>query len=272
MPRYTASIVALGWAILAACTAPTANEAVRTLQELAPTGKLRVGIAVGAVTSAFWTTKDSVSGRPQGVTVDLGADIASKLGVPIELVVYNNSGEVTAAGARGEWDVAFMPVDAERAKIVDFGPTYFLIESTYLVPAGSSISSIADVDRPGTRVLAIENTTTARSAARSLKNTSVMTCKTVDELYAAMRAGAADAIALSRDALDSFALKFPGARVLPGYFQATGIAIAVPKGHPTALAYVSAYIEQAKSSGQVRRALDNAGLKGAPVAPAAMLN
>ena len=110
-------------------------------RELAPQGKLRVGIGVGAAPSAFWTTKDPVSGKPRGVTVNLGQALADRLGVPLELVVYPNSGEVTAAGPKGEWDVAFMPVDDERRKIVDFGPAYYLSTSTYMVRPGSSIKS-----------------------------------------------------------------------------------------------------------------------------------
>jgi len=262
---------AVCFAFLAACAGPEDRLPPPPTQEIAPTGKLRVGIGLGAVSSAFWTTRDAATGRPKGVTVELGADIASRLGVPLELVVYNNSGEVTAAGPRGEWDVAFVPVDAERRKMVDFGPPYVLLESTYLVPAGSTARAIEDVDRAGTRVIGIENTTTARSAARSLKNTTVKTFKTIDDIYAAMRAGEADAVALGRESLDSLAASFPGSRVLPGHYQATGVAVAVPKNHPAALAYVSAWIEQAKSTGAVRRALDNAGMKDAQVAPAGAL-
>jgi polar amino acid transport system substrate-binding protein len=255
--------------LLAACAAIPGPTPL--LQEIAPTGRLRVGIGVGAVSSAFWATPDAATGKPRGVTVDLGGEFAKRLGVPLELVVYNNSGEVTAGGPRGDWDVAFMPVDTERTKLVDFGPAYYLFESTYLVPAGSAIRSIAEVDRPGVRVVGIENTTTARSAARTLKNTTVQTFRTVDEITERLRSGNADAVALGRESLDSLAQKFPGSRVLPGNFQATGVAIAVPKGRQGSLVCATAFIEIAKAGGLVRRALDAAGLKDAPVAPASSL-
>jgi len=255
--------------VLAACAAIPGPTPL--LQEIAPTGKLRVGIGVGAVSSAFWATRDTATGKPRGVTVDLGGALAERLGVALELVTYNNSGEVTAGGPRGDWDVAFMPVDAERAGMVDFGPAYYLFESTYLVPAGSAIRSIAEVDRAGVRVVGIENTTTARSAARSLKNTTVKTFRTVDEITERLRSGNADAVALGRESLDGLALKFPGSRVLPGNYQATGVAIAVPKGRAVSFACATAFIEGAKAGGLVRRALDAAGLKGAPVAPAVPL-
>jgi len=90
------------------------DEAVR--KELISTGKLRVGIGVGAAPSAFWATRDPATSKPRGVTVSLGQALADRLGVPLELVIYPNSGEVTAGGPKGEWDVAFMPEDAERRK------------------------------------------------------------------------------------------------------------------------------------------------------------
>ena len=121
--------------VMAGC-AGMSRQSSPPLHELAPTGKVRVGVGVGAVSSAFWATRDAATGQPRGVTVDLAHVLARKLGRPLELIVYPNSGELTAAGPRGEWDVAFIPVDDERAKVVDFGPAYYLFESTYLVRAG----------------------------------------------------------------------------------------------------------------------------------------
>jgi polar amino acid transport system substrate-binding protein len=247
--------------LLAACAAtPPAAD-------VAPGGTLRVGIGVGPVPSAFWATRDPASGEPRGVTVDLARAMAQDLGVPLRLVAYANSGEVTAAGPKGEWDVAFMPVDEVRARMVDFGPAYYLTESTYLVAAGSPIRALADVDRPGVRVAGVEGTTTARSAQRSLKSNTVKTYRTADELFEAMRGGSADAIALGRESLAGMQAKLPGSRILDGHFQATGTAVAVPKGRPAALAYASAFVEKAKKDGTVRRALDAAGLRAAAVAP-----
>jgi polar amino acid transport system substrate-binding protein len=237
------------------------------LHELAPTGKVRVGVGVGAVSSAFWATRDAATGQPRGVTVDLANALARTLRRPLELVVYPNSGELTAAGLRGEWDVAFMPVDDERAKAVDFGPSYYLFESTYLVPAGSTIRTIADVDRAGVRVAAVANTTTSRSARRALKTATVVELRTVEEIIDRVLAGQADAVALGRESLESLAPRLPGSRILDGHFHASGVAVAVPKNRPAALAYVSAFIEKAKATGTVRRALDDAGLRNAAVAP-----
>ncbi|MGQ0663520.1 MAG: transporter substrate-binding domain-containing protein [Pseudomonadota bacterium] len=241
------------------------------LQELAPTGKLRVGIGVAPVSSAFWATDDPATRRPRGVTVELGAALAQRLGVPVEFLIYNSSGEVTEAGAAGLWDVSFMPVDAERARKVDFGPNYYLFVSTYLVPAGSQIQTLADVDRSGVRVVGVANTTTIRSAERALKQATLSAAKSVDEILDLLTAGKADAVALGRESLESLAPRLPGSRILDGHFHAAGVAVAVPKGKSAALAYVTTFIEEAKTSGVVRRALDGNGIRGAVAPPGSRL-
>jgi polar amino acid transport system substrate-binding protein len=237
------------------------------MTELTPTGTLRVAIGVGPAASAFYTMRDATTGRPRGVAVDLGAALAKKLGVPVQYVEFPSSGEITAAADRDVWDVTFMPVDAERAKSVDFAPAYFQFESTYLVPAGSAIQSIEEVDRPGMRVIGVANTTTARGAAASLKRTQIKTFRGVEELLVEVKAGRADAVALSKESLKNFAAQMPGARILPGHFWASTVAPAVRRNRPNALAYVADFIEAAKADGTVRRALDAAGLKDAEVAP-----
>lgn len=235
------------------------------LKELAPTGKLRGGVVTAPAASAFFAIKDK--GEIKGVTVDLIRGFASALKLPLALHVYDNSGQVTDAVANGECDIAFMPQDAERAKRVDFGPAYYFIESTYLVPAGSTINSIEEVNRPGRRIVAISNTTTARSARRTAPNAAVEEVPSVDQLTEMARQGQGDAFALSHDSFVGLLPKLPGARVLPGNFQQTGIAVAVPKGRSVALQIATELVEVAKKSGLVRRALDAAGFPDATVAP-----
>jgi polar amino acid transport system substrate-binding protein len=236
------------------------------LKQLAPTGKLRGGIVVSPAASAFFAIKDS-KGEVRGVTVDLMRAFADALKLPLELQVFENSGQVTDAVAAGACDVAFMPRDATRETKVDFGPAYYLISSTYLVPAGSRIRSIDEVNRPGVRIVGISNTTTVRSARRTAPNASVGEVPSVDQMIEMAAKGEGDAFALSHDSFAGLLPKLPGARVLSGHFQQTGIAVAVPKGRPAALKMASALIEDAKKSGVVRGALDRAGFKDAEVAP-----
>jgi polar amino acid transport system substrate-binding protein len=234
--------------------------------EAAPTGKLRVGVVSAPAQSAFFVIKDA-DGKPRGVTVDLGKELANRLGVPVEFFVVSSSGELVDAMTSAALDVAFMPVDAERRERVDFGPAYFVIESTYLVRVGSGIRSLSGVDHPKVRVVGIANTATIRAAGRSLKNTTIVAVKSVGEATEMLRTNAADAFALTHDALPALAVQLPGSRILDGNFLETGIAIAVPKNHPKALAFATAFMEDAKASGVVRRAFDDAGLKELVVAP-----
>ena len=238
------------------------------LQQLAPTGKLRGGIVVSPAASAFFAIRDE-KGEVRGVTVDLMHAFAAALKMPLELQVYDNSGQVTDAVASGACDVAFMPRDATRETKVDFGPAYYLIASTYLVPAGSTIQTIDEVNRPGVRIVGISNTTTVRSARRTAPNAAVQEVPSVELMTEMARTGQGDAFALSHDSFAGLLPKLPGARVLAGHFQQTGIAVAVPKGRGDALALASALLEDAKRSGTVRRALDAAGFKDAEVAPPA---
>ena len=235
------------------------------LRQLAPTGKLRGGIVVSPAASAFFAIKDGDAVR--GVTVDLMQAFAAALKLPLALQIYDNSGQVTEAVASGACDVAFMPRDAAREAKVDFGPAYYFIASTYLVPAGSPIQSIDEVNRPGVRIVGISNTTTVRSARRTAPNASVQEVPSVELMTEMARNRQGDAFALSHDSFVGLLPKLPGARVLAGHFQQTGIAVAVPKGRGDALKLVSGLLEEAKTSGAVRRALDAAGFKDAEVAP-----
>lgn len=241
------------------------NEAA--LEELAPAGVLRAGVVVAPVASVFFAVESN--GQPAGVTVDLFRAFAEEVRRPLELKLFPNSGELTAAVARGDVDVAFMPQDAERAKSVDFGSAYYMIESTFLVPAGSKIRTLEEANFKGARAVVIASTTTGRSAARFLTQGSIAEVRGVDDMTAMARAGDGDLFALSRDAFATLLPGLPGARVLDGGFQHTGVASAVPKGRPEALKIFSGFVERAKKSGVVRRALDRAGFLDAEVAPPA---
>jgi polar amino acid transport system substrate-binding protein len=234
-------------------------------RELTANGKLRVGIAYAPAPTPLFIVKDA-DGTPRGVTVDLGHALAKEVGVAVEFMVAPNTGELTDALEAGRIDVSFMPVDDERKKRIDFGPVYFQVESTYMVTGASGIKTVAEVDRAGVRVVGIANTTTIRAAGRTLKNTTVVAAPSIGDAMAMMIGGTADAFALSRDSLPPFVAKLPGSRMVEGGFQFTGVAIAVGKGRPEALAYVTAFLEKAKASGAVKRAFDNAGLSHLDVA------
>ncbi len=236
------------------------------MKQLVPTGKLRVGVAYAPAPTPIFVAKDA-AGDVHGVPRDLGSALAKTLNVPVEIVVMATTGELTEACSSGAIDIGFMPADDERRKRVDFSPPYFVIESTYLAAGPSNIKTFSDVDRPEVTVVGIAGSTTMRAAGRSLKSAKVVPAKSVDEAMAMMKAGTAQAFALTHDALPSLQKELPGSRILDGAFQTTGVAIAVQKDRPAALAYVKDFIEKAKANGIVRRAFDDAGLNRLPVAP-----
>jgi len=235
------------------------------MNELTPTGKLRVGVAVAPSASPLFVVKDK-DGQPRGVTVDLAHELANELGVPLELMVAPNTGELVDALEAGRIDVSFMPVDDERRKRIDFGPVYFEVESTYMVTQASGIKTVDEVDRPGVRVVGIAGTTTIRASGRTLKNTTVNAAQSIGEAIEMMTTGKADAFALSRDSLPPFVTQLPGSRIVEGGFQFTGVAIAVAKGRPEALACVTAFLDKAKRLGAIKRAFERAGLAHLDVA------
>ena len=240
------------------------------MKELVPTGKLRVAIAVSPAPSALYAVKDASTGKFRGVTVDLGTALAKKLGVPVEFLPHLASGEIQNSAASGKWDVTFMPVDDERKKFVDFGNAYHLLQSTYLVAPGATLASVEDANAAGVRIGGVANTATFRAAQRSAPKATFVTVPGVDAAIAAMNAKEIDAIALSRESLTGVALKIPGSLILDGGFLNSSTAVAVPKGKPEALVYVSQFVEEAKAAGLVRKAFDAMNLKNSQVAPAGM--
>jgi len=231
--------------------------------EIAPTGKLRVAIGISPAGGAYWSTKTEAGYA--GVPVDLGKLMADQLGVAIEYVAYQNSGQITDAANSGAWDVTFLPKDAEREKKMLFGPIYEVTDATYIVKAGSTIANFATLDQPGVKVAAVNNTTTMRGAMAHLKKAEVTGYQTYDEIFNLLKNGQVDAFALSRDQLNALAKKIPGTRVLDETFKQTVTALAVPLGHQLALDYATKFMTDAKSNGTLRKAFDNNGLKDTPL-------
>ncbi len=233
---------------------------------LAPTGKLRVGIAVAPLPGAGNVARDGSGYR--GIAVDLGAELAGKLSVPVEYVPYSHSGALTDAAASGAWDVAFIPVDAKRKQKVAFGSAHIVLQSTYLVGPGSTIKTLADADQADVRIAGVENTATARASQASLKTVKMTLVKSAGALFELLKTGKADAIALSRESLIQLSAKLPGSRVLDEAYLHSFVAIALPKDKPAAaVAYASAFIDDAIRSGSVRRSLDKIGMTTSKVAP-----
>jgi polar amino acid transport system substrate-binding protein len=254
LPRIAALV--LGVALMTA--GPARADGLK--DEIAPTGKLRVAIAISAAGGTFWSAKNETGGYT-GVPVELGKEMAAQLGVPVEYVAYQNSGEITDAASKAAWDVTFLPWDPAREKAMAFGPTYDVSDATYIVKAGSHVTDFNALDQPGIKVAAVNNTTTMRGAIAHLKSAKVTGYQTYDEIFGLLKNGEVDAFALAREQLDAMAQKIPGTRVLDEAFKKTTRAVAVPLNHPLALAFVTKFTTDAPSNGVLRKAYDNDGLK-----------
>jgi polar amino acid transport system substrate-binding protein len=261
---------ALAFAVIVASTATVRAQAVdqAVREQLIPTGKLRVGVAAGLTPGTGNVAIDPANGRPRGIGAELGAALGHKLGVEVEWVTYLNSGDLTDAGTTDAWDVAFMPVDEQRKQKLDFGAAHIVLQSTWMVGPGSLIQTLADVDKPGTRVVGVENTASSRAAQRFLKSVMVGLVKSTDEGFELLRAGKVDVTGGSRESLVVLSRLLPGSRVLDGGYLNSYVAVAVPKGRPAALAYATAFVEEAKASDLVRRTLDSFGMQSSVIPPA----
>ena len=241
-------------------TAPTPE----ARQALAPTGKLRVGLQLGSPHNVI---RDSVSGEMKGVGFDLGKELARRMGVPFEPVLYPSVGALLDSGKSGAWDVAFVGFSPARAKEWDFTALHLELEFGYLIPGGSSISTMADMDRPGIRVAVQEKSGPDSFFSRTLKNAVVVRASSLDGTLEMLKSGRADVIFSIKPSLFEMSNQLPGSRVLDGRPGVDPHAMAMPKGRDLGVAYARKFVEDAKSEGLVKAAIERAGIRGAVVAP-----
>jgi len=231
---------------------------------LAPTGKLRVGLQLGSPHNVI---RESASGEMKGVGFDLGNELARRLGVPFEPVFYPSVGALLDGGKSGAWDVAFVGFSPARAKDWDFTALHMQMEFGYLVPGGSSISTMGDVDRPGIRVAVQEKSQPELFLARTLKNASIVRGSSLAGTLEMLRSGKADAVFSIKPSLFEVSNQLPGSRVLDGAAGVDPHAMVMPKGRGPGVAYAHHFIEEVKSEGLVKGAIERAGMRGAIVAP-----
>jgi polar amino acid transport system substrate-binding protein len=231
---------------------------------LAPTGKLRVGLYLDSPTHVV---RDAASGEMKGVGFDLGKELARRMEVPFEPVFYKVIDDLISGAKSGEWDVAFVGASPARAKEMDFTGPVLESEVGYLVPSGSSISTSADVDRSGIRVGVPEKSQADSVLSRTLKNAELVRGPGLASVLEMVKSGKVEVFAANKANLFEMSDQLPGSKVLDGRFAAQQIAMAIPKGRESGMSYAQKFVEDAKSKGLVKAAIDRAGLRGAVVAP-----
>jgi polar amino acid transport system substrate-binding protein len=234
--------------------------------ELAPTGTLRAGLNHS---NFLLVAKDSKPGDPRGVAVDMARELARRIGVPVAFVSYKSPGEMADAVKSGAWDVAFLGAEPARAAEIEFTPAYVEIECTYLVPAGSPLKSIADVDRPGVRISVSNRSAYDLYLSRALKHAELVRSDGLDASFDRFLADKLDALAGLRPRLIVDVGKVPGASILDGRFTAIQQAIGTPKGRASGARYLREFVADVKASGFVAGLIERHGARGLSVAPQA---
>ena len=232
--------------------------------DLAPTGKLRVGINYG---NPVLATRDRTSGQLSGVAVDLARELGRRTDLPVELVGFESAGKMVEGLQAAAWDVAFLAVDPGREQEIDFTAPYIEIEGTYLVPPGSALVAIADVDREDVRVGVSSKSAYDLFLSRDLKHAQLVRASSPGAAFDLILAGKVDALGGVRQHLVANTAKLPGSRVLDGRFMAIQQALGIPKGREAGISYLREFIEDVKASGLVARALEKAGVQGVSIAP-----
>ncbi len=234
--------------------------------DLAPTGKLRVGLNYS---NFLLTGKDPVSGEPRGVAVDLAQELGRRVGASVEFVGYESPGKLADAAKAGVWDVAFIAAEPARATDIAFTAAYLEIEATYLVPAGSPLHSIAEVDRDGVRISVSNRSAYELFLSRTLQRAQLMRVDGIDASFAQFVTKKLEALAGLRPRLVMDAEKLPGSRVLEGRFTAIQQAIGTPNGRDAGAQYLREFVEDVKASGLVAKVIEQNGVRGVSVAPKA---
>jgi polar amino acid transport system substrate-binding protein len=234
------------------------------IHALAPTGVLRAGINLG---NFLLVSGKTAAGEPEGVAPDMAREIAQRLGVPIAYVPFARPGELADAAGTGVWDIGLIAAEPARAEAITFSAAYVEIEATYLVPAGSPLKTIEEVDRPGVRIAIAARSAYDLWLSRHLRHAQLVRSNSLDASFEQFVGDELDALAGLRPRLLQDLEKLPGARILDGQFTAVQQAIGTDKANAAGAAFLRDFVEEAKSSGLVARLIERHQIRGLSVAP-----
>ena len=235
-----------------------------TQKDLAPTGKLRVGLNYG---NFLLVLRDKPDGTPQGIAPDLARELARRLEMSVEFVKFDAAGKLADGVKSGAWDVAFLGNEPQRAAEIAFSPAYLEIPVTYLVPAGSAIRTMAEVDKPGVRIAVADKAAYHLFMMRELKHAELVTAEGIDGSYKLFIDSRLDVLAGLKPRLLTDQQKNPGSRVLDGQLTSVQQSIGTPKSREAAARYLKEYAQDVKKSGLVAELIARHKAPGVSVAP-----
>jgi polar amino acid transport system substrate-binding protein len=234
--------------------------------ELAPTGVLRAGINLS---NFLLVTGRSANAEPVGVAPDMAREIAAALGVPVTYVPFKTPGELGDQAGKNIWDIGLIGAEPQRAEKIAFSAAYVEIEATYMVPEGSPIKSIADVDKKGVRIAV-----SARSAydlwlVNNIKNATLVQVSGLDAAFQKFMSDKLEVLAGLRPGLLKDVTKAPGLKILDGKFTAVQQAVGTAKANLEGARFLADFVEKAKKSGLVAELIKRHNVVGLSVAPPA---
>lgn len=258
--------------LLGACTSVPQKPPAAAVSDLAPGGTLRVAINVGNTVLAARPTGSQTG--PTGISVDLAHELGRRLGVPVELIVFDAAGKVVEAGRAGAWDIAFVALDPARAAEINQSPPYVQIEGAYLVRNDSPLANNEQVDRQGNRVVVGRNSAYDLYLTRTFKQAQVVRVPTSATVVDTMLRDSLEVAAGVKQTLENDAKrlndprKAPTVRLLPGRFMVINQAMASQRGKEAGARYLRTFVEEMKASGFVAKAIERHKQPSAAVAPA----
>jgi polar amino acid transport system substrate-binding protein len=232
--------------------------------ELAPSGKLRIGLNYS---NFLIVLGDDAKGEPRGIAPDLGRELARRTGLPFEFVKFDAAGKLFDAVKAAKCDVGFLGAEPQRANEVDFTTAYLEIPVTFLVPAGSPIRQISDIDREGVRVAVSERSAYDLYLSRNLKKAQLVRAQGIPASYDLFMAQKLEALGGLKPKLVDEQARTPGSRVLEGQITGVQQAIGAPKGRDAAAKYLREFANDVKKSGLVAQIIEKHGVRGVTVAP-----
>jgi len=227
--------------------------------ELAPTGVLRAGINLS---NFLLVTGKNAAGDPEGVSPDMALAVADRLGVPVKYISYATPGELADKATEDVWDIGNIGAEPERARTIAFTAAYAEIESTYLVPAGSSVQSVAEVDREGMRIAVYGRSAYGLWLTDNIRHAELVKTDGMDASFDAFVEQELDALAGLRPRLVKDVERLSGARVLDGKFSAVQQAIGTKPDREVGAAFLRDFVEEAKASGLVASLIEKHGVAG----------
>jgi polar amino acid transport system substrate-binding protein len=238
---------------------------ISAANDLAPTGTLR---AVYLASNPAQARRDPASGEVRGASADLTRELARRLNVPFQFNPSQSPATVIDAVSKGEADIGFVAYAPERVGTVEFSQIYMLVQQTFIVPDGSRIKSIADIDQPGLRISAGKGDSIALYHARNLKQAKLVeTDNTPADAQRKFAAGEIDAFGANRQRLTTMLADMKGYALLPDNLFGVTQSIVVGKGKTAALAELNKFIDEMRESGFLAESIRKSGVIGLDPAP-----